>query len=47
MALLVQLRDLAAYKGTQAEFQARLQQVQHQYARRSSLMASLKAAGLM
>jgi hypothetical protein len=47
VALLVQLRDLAAYKGTQAEFQARLQQVRHQYARRSSLMASLKAAGLM
>jgi hypothetical protein len=46
VALLAQLRDLAQYKGTQTEFQARLQQIQQQYARRSSLMASLKAAGL-
>lgn len=46
-ALLVELRDLAQYKGTQAKFQARLDQIQQQYARRPSLMARLESAGLM
>jgi len=44
--LLEQLRDLADYNGTQAAFEGRLRQLTQQYARRPSLMAALKSAGL-
>jgi uncharacterized Zn finger protein len=46
VTLLRQLRDLADYKGTQAAFEERLRQLTQQYARRSSLQAALKSAGL-
>jgi hypothetical protein len=45
--LLEQLRNLADYQGTQVAFEARLRQLTEQYARRHSLIAALKAAGLM
>lgn len=47
VALLLELRELAAYKSTQARFQTRLDQICQQVARRPSLMASLKSAGLV
>ena len=46
VTLLRQLRDLADYKGTQAVFEERLRQLTQQYARRPSLMAALRKAGL-
>ena len=46
VALLVELRDLARHKGAQAAFQARIDHIHQQYARRPSLIASLKSAGL-
>ncbi len=46
VALLLQLRDLANFKGTQPAFQSRMDQIRQQYGRRSSLMASLQSVGL-
>jgi hypothetical protein len=43
---LLELRELAAYQGTQAAFEERLRQIREQYKRRSGLMWRLDQAGL-
>ena len=46
VALLTQLRDLAVYRGSQATFQLRIDEIAAKYARRSGLIRRLRSAGL-
>jgi hypothetical protein len=45
--LLVELRDLAAYRGEEAVFQERLNHIYEEYSRRSGLLRRLHNAGLL
>jgi len=46
VALLVKLRDLARYRGEEATFQARINDIHSRYNRRSGLIRRLRDAGL-
>lgn len=45
--LLLNLREVAAYRGKEAAFQEQIEQLCEQYRRRSSLLARLRQAGLL
>ena len=44
---LINLRDLAEYKGKMAEFELRIQQIQTDYGNRHGLISRMQKAGLL